>query len=126
MIGSCSTDIEGEKEVLLIIELCQLGDLKSFLIENKKKILKSEPIDSVDNKCLIYWAHDISKGMEFLANQNIMHGDLAARNIMLDENPIQSARPIAKIADFGLSKKFYNKKEYEKQSRLLVPWKWMA
>ena len=64
--------------------------------------------------------------MEFLSNQNVMHGDLASRNIMLDDNPIQSSRPIAKIADFGLSKRFYDNLEYEKQSRVLIPWKWMA
>ena len=127
MIGSCSSDIDNEKEVLLIIEFCQIGDMKGFLIENKKKILKSATIDAVDDKCLVHWAYDVSKGMEFLSSQNIMHGDLAARNVMLDENPVQFARPIAKIADFGLSKRFYNKKEqYEKESRLLVPWKWMA
>ena len=39
---------------------------------------------------------------------------------------IQSCHPIAKIADFGLSKKFYDNMSYEKESRLYVPWKWMA
>ena len=34
--------------------------------------------------------------------------------------------PIAKVADFGLSKRLYDYVEYKKESRLFVPWKWMA
>ena len=34
--------------------------------------------------------------------------------------------PLAKVADFGLSKKFYDNVKYEKTSRMLVAWKWMA
>ena len=82
--------------------------------------------DQVNHRNLLHWAHDISKGMEFLFKQNIMHGDLAARDVMLDTNPIHSGCYVAKIADFGLSKRFYSDLEYEKQSRVFVPWKWMA
>ena len=126
MIGSCASELENEKEVWLIIEFCRVGDLKTFLVENKKRILKIDSNDLINDKCLLHWAHDVSKGMEFLSKQNIMHGDLAARNIMLDENHVQFSRHIAKIADFGLSKRFYNNLEYEKQTRNLIPWKWMA
>ena len=126
MIGSSYSELDGEKEVWLIIEFCNFGDLKTFLVENKKRILQNDSNDQINDKCLIHWAHDVSKGMEFLSRQNIMHGDLAARNVMLDDNPVQSSRYIAKIADFGLSKRFYNNVEYEKQTRNLIPWKWMA
>ena len=53
-----------------------------------------------------------------------MHGDLAARNILLagvDPDII-----VAKIADFGLSKRFYDNFTYTKKERNCVPWKWMA
>ena len=126
MIGSCSSELENEKEVWLIIEFCRFGDLKTFLVENKKGILRNDLNDQINDKCLLHWAHDVSKGMKFLSRQNIMHGDLAARNVMLDENPVQFGHHIAKIADFGLSKRFYNNLEYEKQTRNLIPWKWMA
>ena len=53
------------------------------------------------------WTYDIANGMKFLMEANIMHGDLAARNIMLDENPLLNGYPVAKVADFGLSKNFY-------------------
>ena len=56
----------------------------------------------------------------------IMHGDLAARNIMLCEDPFKNGDIVALVADFGLSKNFYSKVTYEKSSRLMVPWRWMA
>ena len=126
MIGSCSSELETEKEVWLIVEFCPFGDLKTFLVENKKLILSNDLSNPINDKCLIYWAYDISKGMKFLNEQNIMHGDLAARNIMLDESLVKSGHPIAKVADFGLSKRFYDNLEYEKQTRVFIPWKWMA
>ena len=82
--------------------------------------------DSINSRCLLNWSHDIAKGMEFLSSNNIMHGDLAARNVMLDDSPIQSGRPVAKVADFGLSKKLEGGQNYEKEERVYVPWKWMA
>ena len=61
--------------------------------------------------------------MEYLASKNIMHGDLAARNILITNYHDESY--LAKIADFGLSKNFYDKTSYVKQDRKNLPWKWM-
>ena len=83
----------------------------------------SQPLN---NRCLLHWSYDIAKGMEHLSSNNIMHGDLAARNILLADNLIKGGRLVAKVSDFGLSKRFYNKLPYEKENRTLVPWKWMA
>ncbi len=59
--------------------------------------------------------------MEYLAGKKIMHGDLAARNILLGE------QLTAKVGDFGLSKSmYYDNIRYKKINRKYVPWKWMA
>ena len=126
MIGSCCSDEGENREMWLIIEYCPNCDLKSYLIENKQQILSERENSSVNHRCLIYWLYEISKGMEYLAQNKIMHGDLAARNVLLDDNLIQPGPPIAKIADFGLSKKFYKNVKYNKESRVFVPWRWMA
>ena len=51
-----------------------------------------------------------------------MHGDLAARNVMISDNPINSCRLIAKVADFGLSKDFTKlyRLNYTKENRVMV------
>ena len=64
--------------------------------------------------------------MKFLAEKNIYHGDLAARNILLTD------LRIAKISDFGLSKRLYQEigpcaiqSEVENR-KLILPMKWLA
>lgn len=49
-----------------------------------------------------------------------MHGDLAARNILLAENNV------VKICDFGLAKTMYKDDNYKKQGNAPLPIKWMA
>ena len=77
-----------------------------------------------DNRLLFIWTHHIAKGMEYFSQKRVMHGDLAARNVLLTE--WDSGNIVAKIADFGLSKRFYDNIIYTKQQRKDVPWKWMA
>ena len=55
-----------------------------------------------------------------------MHGDLAARNILLSENLFDGGCPVAKVADFGLAKNFGDYAMYVKKIRRAIPWKWMA
>ena len=49
-----------------------------------------------------------------------MHGDLAARNVLLADGDI------VKIADFGLSRQTYQNWDYQKQGQEALPVKWMA
>lgn len=103
LLGICIDVIE--HEVFLLIEYCNFGDLKQFLCENRtlfwnkmSKTDKEEPTHDLDPTLLLIWSYEIAKGMEYLASKNIMHGDLAARNILIDGDYG------AKISDFGLSK----------------------
>ena len=125
MIGYCSTELKSSGKVWLIIEYCEFGDLRNYLKENKEKILISKVSEGLNARCLLNWSHDIAKGMQYLEKSKIMHGDLAARNILMSENVLGRQCPVAKVADFGLAKKFYEA-IYQKTSRVMVPWKWMA
>ena len=64
--------------------------------------------------------------MQYLAKNQVMHGDLAARNVLITTDPSNSGYHMAKVADFGMSKRFYDNIKYKKEIRVEVPWKWMA
>ena len=126
MIGACTSELSIDGSAWLLIEFCNHGDLRSYLIKNETRILSGKDNDSINSRCLLKWSYHIANGMKYLAENQIMHGDLAARNIVLDDDPLESGALIAMVADFGLSKRFYGNVTYEKENRLLVPWKWMA
>lgn len=126
MFGACTTDVAIHNQAWIFLEYCKFGDLKHFLCDNVKSILSSITNDQINSRSLIQWCYDIAKGMQYLAKCNIMHGDLAARNILLNQDPLMTGYIVAKVADFGLSKRFYDNLKYEKKNRNIIPWKWMA
>jgi len=56
---------------------------------------------------LISWAFQVARGMDYLSSKKVLHGDLAARNILLCENNI------VKICDFGLARSMYRTDNYK-------------
>ena len=58
--------------------------------------------------------------MEFLSSRAIYHGDLACRNILLTEGLV------AKISDFGLSRRLYDKLFSDVKSDDELPFRWSA
>ncbi|XP_034952110.1 vascular endothelial growth factor receptor 1 isoform X2 [Chelonus insularis] len=69
---------------------------------------------------LLSWAFQVARGMEYLSQRKVLHGDLAARNILLAEDNV------VKICDFGLAKTMYKDDNYKKKGDALLPIKWMA
>ena len=126
MAGFCKSDLETSGDLWLLIEFCDQGDLQSYVIKNKKNILSGKANNTINSRNLVLWTYHISKGMSYLASKFIMHGDLAARNILLRKNPMDNGCSTAVIADFGLSKHLYADITYTKENRLEIPWKWTA
>lgn len=58
--------------------------------------------------------------MEYLASRKVLHGDLAARNILLSDHNI------VKICDFGLAKSMYKNDNYKKRGDVSVTWMWLV
>lgn len=122
MIGSCETGInEYNKRIWLFLEFCQHGDLKNYLIKNKSYIISKDDTNSLNYHSLIPWSFEIAKGMQFLAERNIIHGNLSASNILLHDNPLKQGRLVAKITDFGNTNAIP-----EHSIRRMIPWRWAA
>lgn len=114
---------EGSKGLPLpVLEYALYGNLRSFLrfqrglVDNGKSQL---PKIALRTSFLHEKAREIASGMAHLQKFRIVHGDLAARNVLVYENLT------VKISDFGMSKKL-SQNYYRKTSKGMLPFKWMA
>lgn len=128
MLGTCISQLEVNGEIWLLLEFCEKGDSKDFLLKHRDEFTQPAKKGTVINsRLLLTWAYDVAKGMEYLASKNVMHGDLAARNVLISSKKTSKGEVfVAKVADFGLAKQMYESSYYRKQERIYVPWKWMA
>ncbi len=85
----------------MVLELCDLGDLRSAL--NAGVMITSD--SQLNYPGMLDVAGGIAKGMLHLHKLNILHGDLKAPNVMLRSSGGDSCGVAPKLADFGLSVK---------------------
>lgn len=107
--------------MMVIVEYCRFGNLKDVLEKHHKNV-KNQIIDSstmqitksrgpttarsVTQKDLASWSYQIAQGMQYIASQNIVHGNLSARCILLTDGNL------VKISDFGLARAMYKTDAY--------------
>ncbi|XP_035386345.1 focal adhesion kinase 1 isoform X11 [Electrophorus electricus] len=99
-----------ENPVWIIMELCTLGELRSFLQVRKY---------SLDLATLILFAYQLSTALAYLESKRFVHRDIAARNVLV------SSADCVKLGDFGLSR-YMEDSSYYKASKGKLPIKWMA
>ena len=105
------------------MEFAEYGCLRNFLRKKKTDKLESQHLNEHFQKEVLNFAWQISQGMTYLEglkvavykslsdtnlDVQVVHRDLATRNILLAENYV------CKISDFGLSRDVYVDMSYTK------------
>lgn len=101
--------------VYIVTELAELGSLFCYIREDSR---------SLELPQLITMCKDVVEGMAYLESQNCIHGDLAARNILVTE------KTVCKVADFRFAARIkdflFDKPYFEEPPSLKFPIKWTA
>ncbi|XP_046874797.1 protein tyrosine kinase 2aa isoform X1 [Hypomesus transpacificus] len=99
-----------ENPVWIIMELCTLGELRSFLQVRKY---------SLELSTLILFSYQLSTALAYLESKRFVHRDIAARNVLV------ASVDCVMLGDFGLSR-YMEDCSYYKASKGKLPIKWMA
>ncbi|CAG7815689.1 unnamed protein product, partial [Allacma fusca] len=138
LFGACTSKLD-KNEVFVILEFCERGDLRSILTKGRENFIDLFETSSVgtmpngsvvselassnmilSTSHLIQWAINIVDGMDFISSKNVIHGDLATRNVLITHDLK------AKVSDFGLSKQINFQEVYIQKSHVPLPVRWMA
>ncbi|CAB3378566.1 Hypothetical predicted protein [Cloeon dipterum] len=110
-----------ELPALVIMELMANGDLKTYLRSHRPDEESTDPNARPPTlKRILQMAVEIADGMAYLAFKKFVHRDLAARNCMV------AADMTVKIGDFGMTRDIYDTDYYRKDTKGLLPVRWMA
>lgn len=145
LVGACTTRLI-KCELLIVVELCERGNLKDFLMRSSRSFhsdldtpLEVATTPSITKRDLLRFCQQIAVGMEFLSSKSvsivirdslidscvrasqILHRDLAARNVLI------TADYTIKLCDFGLARNLYGRPFYQVSDRMTrLPLVWMA
>ena len=128
ILHACRNNPMKDRQVSLVLEYCNYGDLKQYLVLNKEAFFHNEENPLIDHRrLLLTWTYDIAKGMRHLFRQNTLHGDLSLQNVLIQGYTINGKIHLtAKLSDFGMSTTFPDAACYQQHRRTEGPWAWMA
>ncbi|XP_019641733.1 PREDICTED: fibroblast growth factor receptor homolog 1-like [Branchiostoma belcheri] len=119
LVGCCTLS----HPLYLVTEYMPYGDLKNFLLKCRKVNLNERLQDSMydfDDMKIYQVARQIANGMTYISQAGYVHGDLAARNVLVGEDLV------VKIADFGLTTDIYERGYQRQDAEQKIPVRWMA
>ena len=77
-------------DYMLILELCEIGSLRSYIDSHGQKPLPQNLFDT--------WSKEAARAIEYLQDQNIVHKDIKSQNYVI------SSDMVLKLTDFGLAR----------------------
>ncbi|XP_078257509.1 LOW QUALITY PROTEIN: serine/threonine-protein kinase LMTK1 [Rhinoraja longicauda] len=111
----CLSQLTEVSPYLLVMEFCQLGDLKGYL-----RTHSAADELAPDPSTLQRMACEITSGLQHLHKHHYIHSDLALRNCLL------SADLTVKLGDYGLSHNKYKQDYLVTPDQLWIPLRWIA
>ncbi len=96
--------------IILILEYCNGGSLDALLCDQNSPINPSTKL---------YWLKSICKGISHLHANNLVHRDIAARNVLLHQGE-------PKLTDFGMTRLVDEEQQRGTTKSELGPIRWMA
>jgi hypothetical protein len=96
--------------IILIIEFCEGGSLDKKLYDGEVEISLQTSVQ---------WLTGIAKGLNHLHANNVIHRDVAARNVLIHRNE-------PKLTDFGMSRIVDEQKQHGTTKSELGPIRWMS
>jgi serine/threonine protein kinase len=112
----------GNEPHSLIISFCEHGSLLRVLKTNSSGGKPFTELGALDIGL------NIAHGMQHLVEQSVIHRDLAARNVMVASGNTSTGY-VARVADFGLSRKHVgttSEEEYYRSASGVFPLRWTA
>ena len=101
--------VEKPNTLLIVMELCTKGSLRTYLEEHKDTPLSTDLIFD--------WSLQASRPIKYLREQNISHRDIKTDNYIITD------RMVLKLTDFGIAKSL---EKTVSCSRETGTWRWMA
>ena len=102
-----------KQNIYLLYEYCLFGDLQFIIVDDGHP--NNPNIKSIYQR--LFYLNDIAQGMKFLHEHQFVHRDLKTANVVVSYSKINKrSRYIAKICDFGVSRRISKKEQENKQN----------
>jgi serine/threonine protein kinase len=102
-----------ESPLSIVLEFCAGGALDELLYGKRKRDFPSEQLVAI--------GRDVALGLAHLHAERVVHRDVAARNVLLDETLTK-----AKLSDFGMSRGGVGYRVQNATQDAMGPIRWMA